>query len=98
MSEASSSVGERCEAAPEPPSGRVLRVKEGYNPNSSSIGTAIPTYLAFAAGSGAVAVLLLHLRGAVAALLRRRATEAGPRDAVRPADRDDEDEDRRATD
>lgn len=52
--------------------GRVLRVKEGYNPNSSSIGTAIPTYLALATASGAVTLFLLNLRSAVGTLLRRR--------------------------
>jgi hypothetical protein len=51
----------------------VLRVKDGYNPNSSSIGTAIPTYLAFAATSGAVTVLLLNLESAVGSLLRKKA-------------------------
>lgn len=71
--------------APSPqPRGRVLRVKEGYNPNSSSIGTAIPTYLAFAAGSGALAVLLLNLRSVVAGLLRKQAgrVEGAPEPAA----------------
>jgi hypothetical protein len=52
--------------------GRVLRVKLGYNPNSSSVGSALPMYLVFAAASGALTALLLHLTGAVGASLRRR--------------------------
>ena len=52
--------------------GRVLRVKDGYNPNSSSIGTAIPSYLVFAAASGAVTLLLLNLESAVGSLLRKK--------------------------
>jgi hypothetical protein len=65
--------------------GRVLRVKLGYNPNSSSIGSAIPSYLLFAAGSGILGALLLHLTGSVAALLRRTpASEPSAPPAPRP--------------
>ena len=71
--------------------GRVLRVKDGYNPNSSSIGTAIPGYLFFAAASGAVAVLLLNLRSAVDSLLRKRSQRQPAHDE--PPERDDEDGD-----
>jgi hypothetical protein len=52
--------------------GRVLRVKEGYNPNSSSIGSAISAYLAAAVGAGAVGVILLNLFSSAGGLLRRR--------------------------
>ena len=41
--------------------GRILRVKKGYNPNSSSIGSMIPKYFAFALGSGIIAVIISNL-------------------------------------
>ncbi len=55
-----------------PDRGRVLRVKSGYNPNSSSVGSQIPTFLALAGGAAALTVFLLHTLGAVAGLIRRR--------------------------
>lgn len=54
------------------PRGRVLRVKDGYNPNSSSVGSAISAYLAVAVGAGAVGVILLNLFSSAGGLLRRR--------------------------
>jgi len=41
--------------------GNILRVKQGYNPNSSSIGSSIPKYLTFAISSGALTVLILNI-------------------------------------
>lgn len=38
--------------------GRILKVKNGYNPNSSSIGSEIMTYLFFAGGAGVLSVIL----------------------------------------
>lgn len=52
--------------------GRVLRVKGGYNPNSSSVGSSIPMFLTLAAGSGALAVVLLNALGVVGRLLRKQ--------------------------
>jgi len=64
--------------SPSPP-GRVLRVKTGYNPNSSSVGTDIPTFLAVAAATGALATVALNLLSATAARIRREtATPHGP--------------------
>jgi hypothetical protein len=37
--------------------GKILRVKAGYNPNSSSVGSQIPTFFAYAAGTGIFAVV-----------------------------------------
>jgi len=51
--------------------GRLLRVKNGYNPNSSSMGSDIAAYLAFAAGSGLVTVFLSHLLAPVDKILRK---------------------------
>jgi len=41
--------------------GKILRIKEGYNPNSSSVGSQIPYLFAFYAGTGILAILTLHL-------------------------------------
>jgi hypothetical protein len=40
--------------------GRVLRVKTGYNPNSSSVGSLIPTFLALSTSAAAMAVLAMN--------------------------------------
>ena len=52
--------------------GRVLRVKTGYNPNSSSVGSLIPAFLAFAAGAGAVTVVAINILNAVSKHIRKR--------------------------
>ncbi|MEW5734404.1 MAG: hypothetical protein AB1921_06095, partial [Thermodesulfobacteriota bacterium] len=36
--------------------GKVLRLKTGYNPNSSSVGSSLPQFFAFALASGALAM------------------------------------------
>ena len=45
--------------------GRILRVKTGYNPNSSSVGSLIPSFLAFATGAAALTVLAMNTLNAV---------------------------------
>ena len=52
--------------------GRILRVKTGYNPNSSSVGSQIPAFLAFAAGSGAFSIIALQILNAVRKHIRRK--------------------------
>ena len=52
--------------------GRVLRVKTGYNPNSSSIGSQIPGFLAFATSSGAFSVIALHILNVVRRHIHRK--------------------------
>jgi len=52
--------------------GRVLRVKTGYNPNSSSVGSLIPAFLAFAAGAGAATVVAVNILNAVGKNIRKR--------------------------
>jgi hypothetical protein len=52
--------------------GRVLRVKTGYNPNSSSVGSQIPAFLAFAAGSGVFTVIALQILNAVRRQIRKK--------------------------
>ena len=59
--------------------GRVLRVKWGYNPNSSSIGSGIPAFLAFAAGAGGFTVILLNVLNAAGRLIRARRAAAEAR-------------------
>ena len=51
--------------------GRILRVKEGYNPNSSSVGSAIPVFLYVAGGAAAATAVVLAVFGRVRKRLRR---------------------------
>ena len=53
------------------PEGKVLRVKMGYNPNSSSVGSNIPAFLAFAVGSGAINVIALQILGGISRRIRK---------------------------
>ena len=41
--------------------GRILRLKRGYNPNSSSVGSQLPYFLAFAVGSGVISVITMNV-------------------------------------
>ena len=41
--------------------GKILRIKKGYNPNSSSVGSQIPYLFAFFSGTGIIAIITLHL-------------------------------------
>ena len=52
--------------------GRILRVKTGYNPNSSSVGSLIPTFLAFATGAAALTVLAMNSLNAVDKHIREK--------------------------
>ncbi len=83
------------EHGPKRPQGRVLRVKDGYNPNSSSVGSAIPTFLALAAASGALTVALTHMLSAVGRALRK-SKEAGAPLGELPAEPDREHADEEA--
>ncbi len=51
--------------------GKILRVKTGYNPNSSSVGSHIPAFLAFAAGAGAVSVIVMNLLSTIGGKIRK---------------------------
>jgi hypothetical protein len=48
----------------------ILRVKLGSNPNSSSVGSDIPTFLGLAAGLGGTSALIMHVFESVAQRLR----------------------------
>lgn len=52
--------------------GRILRVKTGYNPNSSSVGSLIPTFLAFATGAAALTVLAMNSLNAIDKHIREK--------------------------
>jgi hypothetical protein len=41
--------------------GRILRLKKGFNPNSSSVGSEIPYFFATALISGALTVMVMNL-------------------------------------
>jgi H+/Cl- antiporter ClcA len=49
-----------CEKTECPARGRILRIKSGFNPNSSSVGSEIPAFLAFAAAAGAIGVIVMN--------------------------------------
>ena len=68
-------------------SGRILKIKIGYNPNSSSIGSAIPYFLAFSAGAGALSFTGLHALQALSDKLKSTPTPTDPQ----PADENDTD-------
>jgi hypothetical protein len=60
-------------------SGKILRVKTGYNPNSSSVGSQIPTFLFFAAGTGAAGVIAAQILNTVRSHIEKKkdSIEAG---------------------
>ena len=43
------------------PQGRILRIKAGFNPNSSSVGSNIPAFFFAALGSGALGIVVLQI-------------------------------------
>jgi hypothetical protein len=50
---------------------RILRVKKGYNPNSSSIGSDILAFLAFAGGAGVFSVILANTRDSIKKIINK---------------------------
>ncbi len=52
--------------------GKILRVKAGYNPNSSSVGSQIPYFFAFAAASGLFSIIALQIFNAVDIHIRKK--------------------------
>jgi hypothetical protein len=52
--------------------GKVLRVKTGYNPNSSSVGSQIPAFFFFAVGSGICTVIALQILNMVGIRIRKK--------------------------
>ncbi len=63
--------------------GRILKVKNGYNPNSSSIGSDILTYFTAAAGAGMLTIILMNIKNAAGKAIKKNQDEltpAGPPD------------------
>ena len=52
--------------------GRILRVKTGYNPNSSSVGSLIPAFLIFAASAAVLTALAMNGLNAVDKHIRKK--------------------------
>ena len=52
--------------------GKILRVKTGYNPNSSSIGSQIPAFLFFAVGSGVFTIIALQAINAIDIYIKKK--------------------------
>jgi hypothetical protein len=55
--------------------GGILRLKSGFNPNSSSVGSEIPYFFAAAIGSGALVVMVTNLLAFYDHRIRRRRDE-----------------------
>lgn len=51
--------------------GKVLRVKSGYNPNSSSVGSQIPTFFFFAVASGLCTIIAMQVLNMIATHIRK---------------------------
>ena len=57
-----------------PQKGRILRVKNGYNPNSSSIGSGILPFLSFAVGAGVFTIILSNALAAAQKSIKKQLT------------------------
>jgi len=51
--------------------GRILRIKRGYNPNSSSVGSQIPYLFTFIAGTGIISIIIMHLFNRFRKIIKR---------------------------
>jgi hypothetical protein len=54
------------------PKGRILKIKSGFNPNSSSVGSDIPAFFFAALGSGALGIMVLQMMDVYDRYLRNR--------------------------
>ncbi|MCG8551111.1 MAG: hypothetical protein MI799_11980 [Desulfobacterales bacterium] len=61
-----------------PARGKLLAVKQGYNPNSSSVGSQISSFLAFTMASGGVTVTVLMLLNTFDKHLRKKFKKQDP--------------------
>jgi hypothetical protein len=52
--------------------GKVLRVKTGYNPNSSSVGSQIPSFFFFAIASGVCSIIAMQVLNIIGAHIRKK--------------------------
>ena len=67
-----------------PRKGQVLRVKKGYNPNSSSIGSDIKAFLAFGACAGVMTVFIMNTLNSVGRLIKKNKDHFAPQKAETP--------------
>lgn len=58
--------------------GRILKVKKGYNPNSSSIGSGILPFLAAAAGAGVFTIILANTLKSAGAIIKKNKDNLTP--------------------
>jgi hypothetical protein len=66
--------------------GRILKVKEGYNPNSSSIGSGILPFLAAAAGAGVFTIVLANTLEAAKTIIKKNKDHLKPPDKTNATD------------
>jgi hypothetical protein len=52
--------------------GKILRVKTGYNPNSSSVGSQIPAFFSFAVGTGVFAIIISQMLNMIGNHIRKK--------------------------
>jgi len=52
--------------------GKILRVKTGYNPNSSSVGSQIKSFLFFAVGSGVFTIIALQMLNVIDIYIKKK--------------------------
>jgi hypothetical protein len=52
--------------------GKILRVKTGYNPNSSSVGSQIPVFLFLAAASGVFAIIAAQMLNVIDIYIKKK--------------------------
>jgi hypothetical protein len=52
--------------------GKILRVKTGYNPNSSSVGSQIPAFLFLAAGSGVLTIIAAQMLNVIDIYIKKK--------------------------
>jgi hypothetical protein len=56
---------------PDTGKGKVLRVKAGYNPNSSSVGSQIPTFFFFAMTAGVCTIIAMQVLNLIGSHIRK---------------------------
>ena len=55
--------------------GKIIGIKEGFNPNSSSVGSQIPQFFTFALAAGSLTILVLNLLSTYDKRIRGTKTE-----------------------
>jgi hypothetical protein len=58
--------------------GKILRVKTGYNPNSSSVGSQVPVFFFFAIASGICSVIAVQMLSAIDSYITKKKNSIKP--------------------